>query len=182
MIAINEYNSVHIVYDVLRELREKYNHHSTNSTQKIIFRPHPSFHKNPLYAQIYHKFHLYDWFVHDTSARLSAETMRSCCCLIGDSSSLVYTFPLCTLKPAIVLASRESLQNTYNGIGFYNPILHLCATNAAECLQSIEMVVQEDKQQRAQNIKEFRKKEVFHLGDSSTFIATFVVQKLRDTP
>ncbi len=180
LIAINEHSNVRIIYDVLQELRKKY-HQSIAITQKIIFRPHPSFHKTSLYNKIYHEFHVYDWFVYDTSARLSAETMHACGCLIGDFSSLVYTFPLCTLKPAILLISKESLQNTYNGVGFYNPILHFYATNVAECLQSIETIAQEDKQQRAQNIKEFREKEVFHLGDSSTFIAAFIAQKLQET-
>lgn len=114
---------------------------------------------------------------YDTSNRLSAEKMGECLCLIGDYSSLVYTFPLTTLKPAILIGSDN--QNTYKEISFYNPKLHFYARNVKECLESIEQIKNEDKAQRALRIKEYREKEVFNLGCSSAFIADFIAKKMK---
>ena len=178
LIAINIKDNIYLVYELLQELRESHYNQSTRAGQKIILHPHPSFRNDSTYDRICQEFHLYNWFIYDTSERLSAEILHSCSCLIGDTSSLVYTFPFCTLKPAILLMPKDSLQNDYHGIRFYNPTIHIHAENVAACLQAISTIANEDKYERAQKIKKYRENEVFHLGCSSAFIATFIVQKM----
>lgn len=180
LIAINENNNVQIVYEVLQKIQDKML--QSKSDFKVIFRPHPSLAKSAMYEIVYREFRDKEWFVYDTSSRLSAEAMHSSFCLIGDHSSLVYTFPLCTLKPAILLVPKESLQNTYKGISFYNPILHICAQTAQDIYKALECINQENKQERAKQIKQYREKEVFNLGHSSEFIADFIEGKLREIP
>ncbi|WP_300760745.1 CDP-glycerol glycerophosphotransferase family protein [Helicobacter sp. UBA3407] len=180
LIAINEISNIQIIYEVLQKIQDK--RRQSKSDFKVIFRPHPSFVKSAIYEMIYRKFCDKEWFVYDTSSRLSAEVMHSSFCLIGDYSSLVYTYPLCTLKPAILIASKESLKNTYKGISFYNSILHICAQTAQDVCKALEFINQENKQERAKRIKEYREKEVFNLGYSSEFIAAFIEKKLREMP
>ncbi|WP_300955893.1 CDP-glycerol glycerophosphotransferase family protein [Helicobacter rodentium] len=180
LIAINENDNVQIIYEVLQKIQDK--RLQSKSDFKVIFRPHPSLVKSAMYEMIYREFCDKEWFIYDTSSRLSVEVMYSSLCLIGDYSSLVYTYSLCTLKPTILIAPKESLQNTYKGISFYNPILHICAQTAQDIYKALECINQENKQERAKRIKEYREKEVFNLGHSSEFIADFIENKLREIP
>lgn len=178
--AINESNNIPILQEVFNRIAKQHKF-GKSCIQKIILRPHPNIYKSAMFQGLVQEFSSYEWFVYDTSTRLSAETMHACFCLIGDHSSLVYTFPLCTLKPAILLVSdNKSLQNSYQGIRFYNPILHFYAQNAAECLQALEVVYTENHTIRAKKIDDYRQKEVFNLGHSSAFIAEFILQKLQE--
>ena len=180
LIAINENNNVQIVYEVLQKIQDKML--QSKSDFKVIFRPHPSLAKSAMYEIVYREFRDKEWFVYDTSSRLSAEAMHSSFCLIGDHSSLVYTFPLCTLKPAILLVPKESLQNTYKGISFYNPILHICAQTAQDIYKALECINQENKQERAKQIKQYREKEVFNFRYSNIFIVDCIMQKSKEIP
>lgn len=180
LIAINETNNIQIIYELLRKIQDKIQQYKSDF--KVIFRPHPSLFKSVMYEMIHREFCDKEWFIYDTSSRLSVEVMYSSLCLIGDYSSLVYTYSLCTLKPTILIAPKESLQNTYKGISFYNPILHICAQTAQDIYKALECINQENKQERAKRIKEYREKEVFNLGHSSEFIADFIENKLREIP
>ncbi|WP_104722791.1 CDP-glycerol glycerophosphotransferase family protein [Helicobacter mesocricetorum] len=166
LIAINDTRNLVFIKELLKSL---------NSKQKVILRPHPGSKKED-YQEILNLPRGGGVF-YDTSNRLSAEKMAECLCLIGDYSSLVYTFPLTTLKPAILIGSES--QNTYKGISFYNPSLHFCARNIKECLESIEKIRNEDKKQRAKAIWDYREKEVFNLGNSSAFIADFIFKQMK---
>lgn len=167
LIAINDTKNLVLVKELLKVF--------LTNNQKVILRPHPGSKKED-YQEILN-FPRGGGVFYDTSNRLSAEKMGECLCLIGDYSSLVYTFPLTTLKPAILIGSDN--QNTYKGIGFYNPTLHFYARDVKECLESIEKIKNEDKDQRALSIKEYREKEVFNLGCSSAFIADFIAKKMK---
>ena len=47
-------------------------------------------------------------------------------------------------------------------------------------MEKIQEILEENQQRREENIKEYRKKEVFNLGKSSEFIANFIIQKLEE--
>ena len=174
LIAINHYESLKIIKDFLLEYQ------SFHARQKVYFRPHPIGNilrkESDEIAKEYAKF---PWFIYDTTSKLEAQIMRECCCVIGDYSSLVYTFPLTTLKPAILLCQDKSiLENNYLGIKFYNSILHKSAFSGKECLKKVQEILTEDREVRANQIREYREKEVFNLGNSSEFIANFVLEKI----
>ncbi|MDE5591577.1 MAG: CDP-glycerol glycerophosphotransferase family protein [Helicobacter sp.] len=168
LIAINDKKNLAFIKELLEVFFK--------DGQKAILRPHPGLLKGD-YEEILQSLK-WEGFLYDTSNRLSAEKMAECLCLIGDYSSLVYTFPLTTLKPAILIGSKN--QNTYRGISFYDPILHFCAKDVAECLESINKIRNEDRSWRALEIKKYREKEVFNLGGSSAFIADFIANKMRN--
>ncbi len=174
LIAINHQESISIIKDFLLEYKSNF-----TPKQKVYFRPYPGNILRKESDEIAREYLQYSWFVYDTSSKLKAQIMQECCCIIGDYSSLVYTFPLTTLKPAILLClDKSALENDYLGIRFYNPILHKMALSAKECLDRVCEVLLEDKGRRARKIKEYREKEIFNLGKSSEFIADFILEKL----
>ena len=144
----------------------------------MYFRPYPGNILRKESDEIAKEYAKFPWFIYDTTSKLEAQIMRECCCVIGDYSSLVYTFPLTTLKPAILLCQDKSiLENNYLGIKFYNSILHKSAFSGKECLKKVQEILTEDREVRANQIREYREKEVFNLGNSSEFIANFVLEK-----
>ena len=176
LIAINHQESILIIKEFLARCQI-----NLKVKQKVYFRPYPGNILQEESEEIAKEYAKYSWFVYDTSKKLDVQIMQDSCCIIGDYSSLVYTFPLTTLKPAILLCrNKDDLENEYLGIKFYNPILHKVASNAKECFEKIQEILEENQQRREENIKEYRKKEVFNSGKSSEFIANFIIQKLEE--
>ncbi|MCI5967958.1 CDP-glycerol glycerophosphotransferase family protein [Helicobacter sp.] len=175
LIAINALDNIGIIEEFLMQIQNQ-----SAQNFKVIFRPHPGYKTQSAIIGIKEKFMQQDWFIYDDSSRLSAESMRDSCVLIGDYSSLVWTFPLITLKPAIlVFKDKAIIKNVYNGVSFFNPLLHFLASDADEIFSCI-VESKKHTEQRAQKILEYRKKEVFNLGHSSEFIANFIVKKLKE--
>ncbi len=185
MIAINWREHLPIIEEflerflILRQNRKKCKDRK-ECEARVILRPYPGGMLHKESERIARRFQGESWFVYDTTDRLSAEVMRECCCLVGDTSSLTYTFALTCLKPVILLfKDAEFLRNSYANISFYNPILHKIAHNAEEICKCVREIRNECAQERAQKIREYREKEVFNLGKSSEFIANFVLQLLK---
>ncbi|CAM2801341.1 CDP-glycerol glycerophosphotransferase family protein [Helicobacter burdigaliensis] len=174
--AINKIENLVIIERFLEEFKKKF-----APKHKVYFRPYPGNIAKNESLKIVDNYKEQSWFIYDNSPKLSAEIMHKSCVLIGDHSSLVYTFPLTCLKPVILLFSnKEILKNEFVGVRFYNPILHKIATNAKECLEAFCEVLKEDNKKRQEEIKKYRVKEVFNLGNSSEFIAKFIIKKHKD--
>lgn len=177
LIAVNTLDNVKMMEKFLMQIQ---NSLYLLSGVKIIFRPYPGHIGHDVVNKFREKFLKYDWFVYDDSSQLSAENMRNSCVLIGDYSSLVWTFPLTTLKPAIlVFKDKKNLENSYNGVRFFNPLLHFAASNPDEIFNCIKKARHNTKE-RAQKILEYRQNEVFNLGKSGEFIANFIIEKLKE--
>ena len=173
LIAIHEKENLNVIKKLIVVVLEK-------NKQKLIFRPYPSHKNDSDFIALKNTFKNNQNFIYDDSPKLTAEMMKNCCVLIGDWSSLVWTFPFTTLKPAILLfQDKKILENSYNGVKFYNPTIHLIASNVDELLSCIEES-QKNTKKRAEEIFEFRKKEVFNLGHSSEFIADFIIKKFNE--
>lgn len=176
LIAINNKENIEIIQNLLKQIERDENYFLDF---KIIFRPYPGYKNDKDFLKLKDMFQDKPWFVYDESEKLEAETMKGCCVLIGDYSSLVWTFPLTTLKPSILLFKDKAiLENSYGDVRFFNPLLHFSASNVEEVLQAIEQSKQNCKQ-RADEIFQYREREVFNLGNSSKFIADFIIQKLK---
>ncbi len=171
LIAINNLENFDIIIEFLEYMLPK--------EQKIYLRPYPIFREHESFLALKKHFCHYPHFIYDTTEKLSVEIMASSLCLIGDFSSLVYTFPLTTLKPAILLFSDKSvLHHTYADVCFYNPLLHKAASNAQEVVSLIEEI-KKDYKKKQNEIKNYRSKEVFNLGHSGEAIASFIAHALK---
>lgn len=172
IIAINNINNFDIIESFLNDVCV----HNTQTT--YVFRPYPGYKDMQSFLNFKAEFSQYPNFIYDESPNLTPAIMHESICLIGDISSLVYTYPLTTLKPAILLfKDKEFLDNTYNGVSFYAPPIHLIASSVTELKQRITSIQTTDKNTLQHKIKAYREKEVFHLGNSSKAIADFVIQK-----
>lgn len=177
LIAINKKENLAIIDSFLEGFQER-----ISLKHKVYFRPYPGNIAKQENLKIIEKYQNQPWFIYDKTQKLSAEVMHRCCVLIGDHSSLVYTFALTCLKPVILLF-KEVLENEFAGVRFVNPLLHKMASNKEEMFQKLEEIFNEDLKQkkiRQEAIQKYREKEVFHLGKSSEFIANFIARKCEE--
>lgn len=178
LVSVNSMESLKVVEEFL----DRFDGEFTDT--KVYFRPYPGRILIEESQKIAEEYKNKDWFIFDSSKKLSAKVMHDCCLLLGDYSSLVYTFPLTTLKPAILLVnSMVSTNNCYNGVSFFNSKIHLKANNCNEAIKIIKDIkAQSDttKEKTAREIATFREKEVFNLGCASEFIADFIISKIKE--
>ncbi|MDA3967592.1 hypothetical protein [Helicobacter sp. WB40] len=176
LVSVNSIENLRVV----EELLDKFEREFINT--KVYFRPYPGRILVQESQKIAEKYQNKDWFIYDSSKKLSVKIMYDCALLLGDYSSLVYTFPLTTLKPAILLVSgMVSPNNCYNGVSFFNSKIHVKANNCDEAIKIIKNIKAQSRtisNKKAKEIAIFREEEVFNLGCASEFIADFIISKI----
>lgn len=144
--------------------------------KKLIFRPH-HYMKN---TDEYQTFKLYfsqeaaNCIVFDEEDILSTQYMSGAYLLISDYSSLLFTFVFTTKQPALIYDEKARFKRKNNP--FYNPLLHLCASNPSEALQKIKDL--KSGAIRFNKINEFLKQDVYNLGRANDSIAAFIKNEL----
>ena len=105
---------------------------------------------------------------------LSTQYMSGAYLLISDYSSLLFTFVFTTKQPALIYDEKARFKRKNNP--FYNPLLHLCASNPSEALQKIKDL--KSGAIRFNKINEFLKQDVYNLGRANDSIAAFIKNEL----
>ncbi|MDE5602535.1 MAG: hypothetical protein K2I71_01240, partial [Helicobacter sp.] len=150
--------------------------------KKVLFRPHPayrSYHQwagrqNP-YACL-ETFLSYKNFSFDESVTITQESLAKSI-VITDNSSLSYSAPLSSLKPAILYAPPKKefdLRVCNFGHSFVNPLLHRVAFNEEEFMQvalGLEIELRDKGETIAQEIFKYKEANIFYPKNSALEIA-----------
>ncbi|OCR84727.1 hypothetical protein [Campylobacter fetus] len=143
---------------------------------KVIARVHPAFKEN--IKKLYSISNLN--FIFDESGS-PIESFKNSFTVITNHSSIAHTYPLTTLRKAILFMPSSSLDKEIYGKTFFDKNLHLKATNFDEVLLNLkELEAKKDDLYEQEKIRSYRNNEVYNLGHSSEFIANFILEKLKE--
>ncbi len=159
--------------------------------KKVVFRPHPALKSyveymgsgNP-YAAL-EEFCNYPHFSFDLSGSLSSELLVESI-VVTDNSSVSYSTPLSVCKPVILYAFPKKefdLRITNFDVSFANPKLHRVALNLEEFKREslqLESDLKTKGRQVLEELEQYQRKEIYHLGKSSKWIANFLENILKE--
>lgn len=127
------------------------------------------------------KFKNFPNFVFYTAPRLNADEINRAIAIIECYSSMAWSFPLCSLRPAILLYPRKSSINAeiLRDDFFYEDRLHIRLfkeqwINLPKILKKLQS--EESQKFWAEKIIDFRKNELFNFGRASEAIADFICE------
>lgn len=156
-----------------------------NNNKKVMFRPHPALRNYVEYMEsgdpykILDEFKEYSNFSFDLSENLSYELLMESI-VITDNSSVSYSTPLSVCKPVILYALPKKefdLRIENFGVSFANPKLHRVALDLEtfkKVALQLELDLKTKGKQILEELKQYQKEEVYHLGESSKWIASFL--------
>ncbi|ABK82546.1 hypothetical protein Q4Y15_001533 [Campylobacter fetus] len=141
---------------------------------KVIYRPHPNEEYDSLPKPNNKNFIL------DINENI-IKSFNISFTIITNHSSLAHTYPLTTLRKAILFMPEENFTKGINNKTFFDENLHLKATNFDEIILYLENM-KNDKNylQEKEKIKDYRQNEVYNLGNSSEFIAEFILNHSKE--
>ena len=117
-------------------------------------------------------------FLFFTERDLSIEELSRSITLVGFGASLLYTYPLITSKPSIILEpNSEWFHSNYHiEDNFYEQRLHLKAYNNEDLLQYIDRLKkdQEFLKERRAMIAHYIKNETYNFGSASEAVVDFI--------
>ncbi|EAI3916466.1 hypothetical protein [Campylobacter fetus] len=148
---------------------------------EVYFRPHPVLKEHSISIYIKNKYENDRNFIFDSTVKFSNELKSKVTTIISDVSSMAHTFPLTTLKPAIIYIDDES--NFYQNIDeiVRNPI-QIHAKNPSECIELINKIYNNQDIFKS-DISSFRSKNIYNDIDSqdstSKKIANFIDEIIR---
>lgn len=148
---------------------------------EVYFRPHPVLKEHSISIYIKNKYENDRNFIFDSTVKFSNELKSKVTTIISDVSSMAHTFPLTTLKPAIIYIDDES--NFYQNIDeiVRNPI-QIHAKNPSECIELIKKIYNNQDIFKS-DISSFRSKNIYNDIDSqdstSKKIANFIDEIIR---
>ncbi|RUT50349.1 hypothetical protein [Campylobacter fetus] len=148
---------------------------------EVYFRPHPVLKEHSISIYIKNKYKNDRNFIFDSTVKFSNELKSKVTTIISDVSSMAHTFPLTTLKPAIIYIDDES--NFYQNIDeiVRNPI-QIHAKNPSECIELINKIYNNQDMFKS-DISSFRSKNIYNDIDSqdstSKKIANFIDEIIR---
>lgn len=150
-----------------------------NNNFIVYFRPHPSFHVKA--KELTEEFVHMENFILDTSKKLNVSLMAKSLTLITDYSSLGYTYPLSTLKPAIIY--KLDISKNINGYGYFDNNIHLLVSKKDSLIQTIQNL-QKNKSHHSTKILTYLNEKVFNVGCSAKYILDSIkkltIQKVTD--
>ncbi|EKR7976278.1 hypothetical protein P9H54_001742, partial [Campylobacter fetus] len=131
---------------------------------EVYFRPHPVLKEHSISIYIKNKYENDRNFIFDSTVKFSNELKSKVTTIISDVSSMAHTFPLTTLKPAIIYIDDES--NFYQNIDeiVRNPI-QIHAKNPSECIELINKIYNNQDIFKS-DISSFRSKNIYNDIDS----------------
>lgn len=146
---------------------------------KVVLRPHPEKSKAIFMDEIAKKFENTvgggGIFVYDTSSRMSKQLMEEAFTIIGHGSSVMQTFPLATLKPAILFIPDKDffVRNDLDSKFVANQTTHFLTHSVNEVLEVCNKIKQNSKTYYDE-IQAYRAEHIYNLGHSGEFIADFI--------
>ena len=129
--------------------------------------------------KILDEFKEYSNFSFDLSENLSYELLMESI-VITDNSSVSYSTPFSVCKPVILYALPKKefdLRIENFGVSFANPKLHRVALDLEtfkKVALQLELDLKTKGKQILEELKQYQKEEVYHLGESSKWIASFL--------
>ena len=122
-------------------------------------------------------------FIFYTEPNLSPEELHRSITLIEFRSSMLYTYPIITKKPSIIMQPPKEWFDEHPNVedNFYNEKLQIKCFDTDEMLQTIELLKQKDFQEkRKAMIEDFCKNDAYNVGNASEKIAEFIDSYFKD--
>lgn len=176
-IAINDMHLLYKIKDEIIKLLDSYT---------FVFRPHPLLYKwSNLFESLMQDLSSYKNFIYDDNKDVINHLTCDTFCVISDSTSLSYTYPITFRRPAILCLEYNHTykipffvggNNTLmdKEISFFNKDLHILYDgNLSNCIKTA-------KQFDTSKIDNYIKDEVYNYKHSSEFITDFIIKHSKE--
>lgn len=149
---------------------------------RVVFKTCPAYENdelNKIELDFANQFINHSNFILYEKHRLNQEEQKRAICVCEFMSSMLYSFPILTNRPALLLYPKESecKENEIKNDPFYEPNLHIrIFAENDETIPAICRKLQEKKEQEiwAQKIENFRQNELYNFGKASEFLVQFI--------
>lgn len=153
-----------------------------NTGLRVLYKIHPVYwqtENDKIGRSIAKQFQNHPNFVLYEAHRLNEDEQKRAICIVELMSSMLYSFPILTNRPALLLypPRKDLKENEIKNDPFYEEHLHIrIFAEDDEKIPTICQKLQEKREQEiwAQKIENFRANELYNFGKASEFLVQFI--------